>query len=105
MNSENGKIRAKLKDGIISVRVLINHPMETGSRMHPSTGEIIPRNFIQEVVCEHNGSPVMTMDWGWGISANPYLSFDVRNGAIGDSVRVSWTDDQQHSAKLETVIK
>jgi len=105
MNSENGKIRAKLKDGIISVRVLIDHPMETGSRKHPSTGELIPRHFIQEVVCEHNGTPVMTMDWGWGVSANPYLAFDIRNGAVGDTVRVSWTDDQQQSAALETTIK
>ena len=105
MNSDNGKIRAKLKDGIISVRVLINHPMETGSRKHPGTGEAIPRHFIQEVMCEHNGTAVMSLEWGWGISANPYLSFDIRNGAVGDTVRVSWTDDQQQSAALETTVK
>jgi len=104
MNNENGKIRAKLKDGIISVRVLIKHQMESGRREHPSTGEVIPRHFIQEVICEHNGTAVMTLDWGWGISANPYLSFDIRNGAVGDSVRISWTDDQEQSAALETVI-
>ena len=105
MNSDNGKIRAKLKDGIISVRVLINHPMETGSRKHPGTGEVIPRHFIQEVMCEHNGISVMSLEWGWGISANPYLAFDIRNGVVGDTVRVSWTDDQEQSAALETTIK
>ncbi len=105
MNSDNGKIRAKLKDGIISVRVLINHPMETGSRKHPGTGESSRGHFIQEVMCEHNGTAVMSLEWGWGISANPYLSFDIRNGAVGDTVRVSWTDDQQQSAALETTIK
>jgi hypothetical protein len=65
MNTDHGKIRARLDDGIIAVKVLIRHPMETGSRKHPSTDEIIPRHYIREVVCEHNGKPVLTMDWGW----------------------------------------
>ena len=104
MNSEIGRIRAKLKDDVISVKVLINHPMETGGRQHPSTGVIIPRHFIQEVVCEHNGHPVLFMEWGWGVSANPYLSFDIRNGTPGDTVRVRWTDDLRQSAALETTV-
>ncbi|MGB5832811.1 MAG: thiosulfate oxidation carrier complex protein SoxZ [Thiohalocapsa sp.] len=104
MSNDQGRIRAKLKDDVISVRVLINHPMETGSRKHPASGEIIPRHFIQEVVCEHNGQSVMTVDWGWGISANPYLSFDVRNGKVGDTVAVRWTDDQGQAGFLEATV-
>jgi sulfur-oxidizing protein SoxZ len=104
MNTDQGKIRARLDDGIIAVKVLIRHPMETGSRKHPSTDEIIPRHYIREVVCEHNGKPVLTMDWGWGISANPYLSFSIREGAPGDRVTVRWTDDKEQSASLETSV-
>lgn len=104
MSSEHGKIRAKLKDGAIRVRVLINHPMETGSRKHPATDEPIPRHYIQELVCEHNGDQVLSMDWGWGISENPYLSFDILNGAAGDNVAVRWTDDKEQSAALEATV-
>jgi len=104
MNTENGRIRARLKDGVIGVRVLLRHPMETGSRKDPATGEIIPRHYIQEVVCEHNGKSVLTMDWGWGISANPYIGFQIKNGAAGDTVTVRWTDDQGQTGSVEGTV-
>jgi len=104
MSTEHGRIRARLRDGVIDVRVLIDHPMETGTRKHPGTGESIPRHFIQEVVCEHNGTPVLTMDWGWGVSTNPYLSFRVRQGAAGDRITVRWTDNRDETAALETTV-
>ena len=101
MSDEHGKIRAKLKDGVISVRVLMRHPMETGSRKDPNSGEVVPRHFIREVVCEHNGKVVLSLDWGWGISANPYLAFQVKNGNPGDTIAVRWTDDREASVTLE----
>ena len=104
MNTEYGRIRARLNDGAIGVRVLIRHPMETGSRKDPSTGETVPRHYNREVICEHNGRPVLTMDWGWGVAANPYLGFSVRNGASGDRITVRWTDDKGQTASLETTL-
>lgn len=104
MNDDPGKIRAKLKDGGIFVRALIRHPMETGSRKHPVSGEILPRNYIREVVCEHNGKPVLTLDWGWGISSDPYLAFQIKSGAPGDKVTLRWIDDREQSAVLETTV-
>lgn len=104
MNNEQGKIRARLRDGNISVKVIMRHPMETGRRKHPATEAPIPRHFIHQVVCEHNGKPVMTLDWGWGISANPYLAFAILGGAPGDTVGVRWTDDRQQTGSLETTV-
>ena len=48
------KARAKLSDGVTTVKALIKHPMETGLRKDKKTGKMIPAHFIQEVVCEHN---------------------------------------------------
>jgi sulfur-oxidizing protein SoxZ len=104
MSADLGKIRLKLKDGAILVKVILNHPMESGSRKDPVTGELIPRHFIREVVCEHDGRPVLTLDWGWGISANPFLSFVIKEGAKGDTVTVRWTDNQQMTGVLEAVV-
>lgn len=81
----------------------MRHPMETGGREQPATGELIARHSIQQVVCEHNGQPVMTLDWGWCISANPYLAFEILDGAFGDTVIVRWTHDRQQTGALETM--
>ena len=43
--SNKVKIRATLKDGITTVKAIISHPMETGSRKNKETGEIIPVSY------------------------------------------------------------
>jgi sulfur-oxidizing protein SoxZ len=104
MSNDNGKIRAKAKDGGIAVRALIRHPMETGSRKQPGTEEPIPRHYIQELLCEHNGDTVLRMDWGWGVSENPYLAFHIAAGAAGDSVVLRWRDDRGGTGELSTTV-
>ena len=95
-----GRIRARLKDGIATVKVLLRHPMETGARKHPVSGELVPRHFIREVVCEHNGTAVLTLDWGWGVAADPYLSFDLMDAKAGDSVVVRYVDNKGETGAL-----
>jgi sulfur-oxidizing protein SoxZ len=102
MSTDFGRIRAKAAEGGIAVRALIRHPMETGSRKQPRTDEPIPRHYIQAVVCEHNGEPVLSLDWGWGVSANPYLAFRIQRGQPGDTVAIRWTDDKGEAGRLET---
>jgi sulfur-oxidizing protein SoxZ len=104
-SEDTGRIRARLKDGLVNVKVLMRHPMETGSRKHPATGALLPRHFIREVVCEHNGSAVLTLDWGWGVAADPYLSFDILDGKAGDLITVRWEDNQGASGRLETEVR
>ena len=58
------KARAKMSDGVTTVKALVKHPMETGQRKDKKSGKLIPAHFIQEVVCEHNGTKVMTALWG-----------------------------------------
>jgi len=104
MSNKHGRIRAKAKDGGIGVRALISHPMETGSRIDPATNQAIPRHYIQQVICEHNGEIVLSLDWGWGISPKPYLAFHIQHGQPGDSVVIRWTDDRGESSSLETKV-
>jgi sulfur-oxidizing protein SoxZ len=105
MKQDNGRIRARLKDGLITVKVIMRHPMETGSRKDPSTGEPIARHFIREVVCEHNDKPVLSLDWGWGVSSDPYLAFEIKDGREGDTVTVRWVDNKQQSGVLVAEVK
>jgi sulfur-oxidizing protein SoxZ len=99
------KMRAAAKDGVTTIKALISHPMETGTRKDKKTGEKIPAHFIQEVVCEHNGNTVMTAQWGPAISKNPYLSFRFTGGNAGDTVKLSWVDNKGNSDSSEASIK
>ena len=87
------KLRAKVKKGVIDIKCLMSHPMETGLRKDKKTGEKIPAHFIQSVVAEKNGVPFMQADFNSTISKNPYLRVQVA-GEKGDEIKVSWTDNK-----------
>lgn len=98
------KIRAKLAGDTTTVKALVSHPMETGLVKDKKTGQLIPAHFIQEVVCEHNGTTVMTALWGAAISKNPYLSFRFKGAKVGDKLTMRWVDNKGQSDSQETVI-
>ena len=104
MAKKSIKVRAKAKNGVITVKALISHKMETGLRKDKKTGKVSPAHFIQAVDCEHNGTAVMNAEWGVAISKNPYLSFKFA-GASGDKVTLSWKDNTGKSDSLETKVK
>ncbi len=88
------KARAQAKGGITTVKTLISHPMETGQRKDKKTGKLIPAHFIQELNVEHDGKNVLNALWGPAISKNPYLFFKFKGGKAGDSITISWVDNQ-----------
>ncbi len=98
------KIRAKLSDGVTTVKALVKHPMETGMRKDKKTGKKIPAKFIQEVICEHKDHVVMTALWGPAISKNPYLSFKFKGASKGDTLKLSWVDNKGDKDSAETQV-
>ena len=99
------KIRAKATDAITTVKTLISHPMETGLRKDKKTRKLIPAHHVTEVTAEHNGTLVMTANWGSAISKNPYLSFKFKGAAAGDTIKISWIDNQGKGESAEATIK
>ena len=99
------KIRAKVKDGIASVKCLVSHIMETGTRRDSKTGDIVAAHFIEEVTCKHNGKVVMTGHWGPAVSTDPYMSFKFKGAVKGDTVSISWLDNKGESESTEAKIK
>lgn len=98
------KLRAKTKDGMIEVKTLITHPMETGNRKDKKTKELIPAHFITEVKVEANGEEVLRCDWGGSVSKNPFLSF-FYEGKKGDKIKLSWIDNKGESDSIEKEVK
>ena len=99
------RIRAKAKGDDTTVKALITHPMETGLRKNKKTGEKIPAHFIQEVTCKHNGNTAVTALWGPAVSKNPYLSFRIGGAKAGDTIELSWVDNQGKKDSATTTVK
>jgi sulfur-oxidizing protein SoxZ len=84
---------------VITVRLLIQHDMETGYRQDMD-GRVIPRNVIRLVRCElvgpgggvAGGVEVFRAEPSSGISANPFFEFFLRVTQPGDWL-VQWEDD------------
>jgi len=87
------RIRAQAGGGKATVRILMAHEMESGQRKDEA-GRIAPAWFIQEVSVTHNGKPVLSAEWGPGVSKNPYLQFVLKDARVGDTVGVQWRDNR-----------
>lgn len=104
MAKKSIKVRAKLKGDEVTVKALMTHSMETGTRKDKKTGEKIPAHFIQEVNCESGGKTLITALWSGGVSKNPYLSFKFKGANKGDTLKLSWVDNKGNSDSTEAKI-
>lgn len=90
------QIRAHEVDGQVTVKSVINHPMETGNRKIQKTGKKVPPHYIREVIVSRNRRIVMEAYWGKSISRNPYLALEIP-GRKGDLITISWLDNRGNS--------
>jgi sulfur-oxidizing protein SoxZ len=97
------KIRAGLKGDVADVRVLMNHPMETGQRKD-GAGNLIPVHFIQEVTVKLNGRTVIEGQISQAVSRNPVFSFRVKGAKAGDRLEISWLDNKGDRNSTETAL-
>ncbi len=81
---------------IIGIRVLIQHPMETGYR-RGSDGAMLARNLIRRFNCEFAGDDkkrtvIFNANLHAAIAANPYVSFSFRVDSPG-ALFFNWVGD------------
>src|SRR3546814_17116610 len=65
---------------VITIKTLINHPMESGQRTDKE-GKVIPRQIINKFTCAFNGTPVFACDIAPAISANPSFELSAKRTA------------------------
>jgi len=97
------RIRAQVAGSNATVRVLMNHEMETGQRKD-AAGKVIPAWHITEVTATHNGKPVMSAEWGPAVSKNPFLQFTIKGAKVGDKIGVTWKDNRGATRTDEAVV-
>jgi sulfur-oxidizing protein SoxZ len=86
------KIRATLQGDTTEIRMLMQHPMETGQRKDDK-GQTLPAQFIQSFTVSLNGKPIIDGQLNTSISRNPLFSFKVRGVKGGDKLAVTWADN------------
>ncbi len=97
------KIKAKEKDGIVKVKMLVKHPMENGRRKD-AQGELIKVHHLTEVKAEHEGNVVFHGEFGMAVSKNPFMAFAFK-GAKGDKLSVSSVDNQGLTGQADVIVK
>jgi sulfur-oxidizing protein SoxZ len=101
----NIKVKVKLSGDVAEVKSLMLHPMETGARKDPDTGELIPAHHITQLTFSNNGKTVMVANFSTAVSKNPYFGFKFRGAKAGDTLNVAWVDNRGDTDELETVLE
>ena len=102
--AEPMKIRAQLQGDVADVKVLMNHPMETGLRKDAQTNQTIPAHFIQTVTATLNGKLVLNAQWSQAVSKNPFLGFRIRGAKVGDKLVINWADNKGGKNSTEATV-
>ncbi len=97
------RIRVAERDGVVNVRILMSHEMETGQRKD-SSGNLVPAHFIRNVVATHQGRTVLSAQWGTAVAKNPFLEFSFKGGKKGETIAVTWEDNKGEKRTDEATI-
>jgi sulfur-oxidizing protein SoxZ len=84
------------------IRVLVDHPMETGFRRNMD-GQAIPAHIVNRLVCRYGGYEIFSAELGTGMAANPYIAFFAVAEASGEVV-VEWSDDQGEKGRMAAML-
>lgn len=97
------QVPAQVKQGEpFEIRVLVQHPMETGFR-RDMAGATVPVNIVEQLVCRVGGREVFRAELGTGIAANPYLAFYAVAERSGE-VEVEWSDDRGERGRATALV-
>jgi len=97
------KVKAKVKDNAVEVKLLAKHPMETGLRKDKE-GKEIPAHYIEQLTASVGGEQIFLANLGPGVSKNPYLKFFYEGGS-GDVIDFKWTDNRGESETAQVEVK
>ena len=103
MASTKMKFRKSKIEGY-EVMVLAKHPMETGLRKDKKTGKKIPAHFIETMDFLINGTFVAQAILSGRVSKNPLIGMTLPEAKEGDTISVSWTDNEGQTGGVEKVI-
>lgn len=100
------KVKAKLKNGVVSVKSLSKHDMTTYNMMEKKTGNREDANFITHVTAKVGDKVVYDASTSQFLSKNPILKFKFKGDfKKGDKIVMNWVDRKGNSDKGKGKIK
>lgn len=89
---------------IVEIKVMIQHPMETGFRS-AAMGGLIPRDIISRLRCTYGGAVVLEVELHPAITANPFFAFHLRAGEATEDLLFDWENEQGESWSQSATLK
>ena len=101
--SSSIRILASEENGIVSVKVIIPHPNESGTRKNEQ-GFVVPAYFVREGSVTLNGDSLFVIELGPAVSKDPFLQFRF-TGKKGDVLKVVFLDNHGGLFEAETIVQ
>lgn len=100
------RIRATTEEGgLVDVKILMRHVMETGQRKD-ADGALVPAWFIETVDVQVASKTVFVAQLGPAVSRDPFLHFKLNGSAKkGDELVITWKDNRGESRTDKTPIR
>jgi len=98
------RLRATLHAEHTEVRVLLIHPMTSGRSVNKVLDVSSP-HFIQDIHCWRNDETMLTVKCGPATAENPYFSFRLVGGELGDKIKVRWVDNLGEKGAVQALVK
>jgi len=95
------KVKAKEKDGIVKVKVLVKHQNIGPEEAEKKKKEV---NFITSIIAKVGDKVVYEMNGSGFMSKNPLYKFKFK-GKKGDEIEVTWTDFKGNTKTKKAKIK
>lgn len=96
------EIKAKLKDGVTTVKAMAKHPMLT---YDVAKKQGVEANFITHISATVNNKVVLDMSTSQFLSKNPIFKFSFKGANAGDTIVMTWVDLLGATETSDSVIK
>lgn len=96
------EIKAKLKDGVTTVKAMAKHTMLT---YDTAKKQGVEANFITHITATVNDKVVLDMSTSQFLSKNPIFKFSFKGANVGDKIVMTWVDLLGGTETSDAVIK
>jgi sulfur-oxidizing protein SoxZ len=101
------KVKAKLKNGVVKVKLMAKHGMVTYNQAEKRSGNRDDANFITHLSGTVNGETVIDISTSQFLSKNPIFKFEFKGDTFkkGDKLIMTWEDRKGKTKTSKAKIK
>jgi len=101
------KVKAKLKNNVVKVKMMAKHEMSTYNQAEKKTGDRENANFITHLSGTVNDKVVIDISTSQFLSKNPIFQFQFKGDEFkkGDELSITWVDRKGNTKTKKVKIK